>query len=97
MDTTPQNEGHAMMGFSPPTTSFMSLTLTARIFLRLGHFGSIDGVKYHADYNCSKTTVTTVVGSQTVTPSCRSHQQAGISVGTFAPMAQSADGGFSVD
>jgi hypothetical protein len=97
MDTTSQNEVHALTGLFPGDYFIHEFDLDGQSFFAYGLLRSIDGTKYHADYKCRQSTVTAIDGIQTVTPSCRSHQQACISVGTFAAMAQFADSGFSVN
>jgi len=51
MDTTPQNEAHAMTGLFPGDYFIHEFDFGGEIFFAYGLLRSIDGTKYHADYN----------------------------------------------
>ena len=53
MDTTPQNEVHAMTGLFPGDYFIHEFDFDGQSFLASGLHRRIDGTKYHADYKCS--------------------------------------------
>ena len=53
MDTTPQNEVHAMTGLFPGDYFIHEFDFDGQSFFAYGLLRRIDGTKYHADYKCS--------------------------------------------
>jgi len=53
MDTTSQNEVHALTGLFPGDYFIHEFDFDGQSFFAYGLLRSIDGTKYHADYKCS--------------------------------------------
>jgi len=71
MDTTPQNEVHAMTGLFPGDYFIHEFDFDGQSFFAYGLLHGIDGTQYHADYQCSRPP------SQPLTVSKDSHRVVG--------------------